>query len=323
MNQSSHLEIFPDELFLELFSYISPRDLYYSWNGLNRRINGILRSVRISFDLIDNIDENYRILKYFSRQIVYIHLCIPSNLIDFKEFINLRSLIIDTKLTSKQIESIDPMNLPNLRRLTFNEEWKSDDPLNEILFHQKTSNQWIKVCHLPIIPTYFLHNSLNCSHIQTMIFDRVTSCDINRLLFLQTTLRRLKVNIVSSIIDEKIWKSSFINLNYQHKYLIDFHTTMNTCNKLDELYPLLSNLSSLRYLHISCDNLTMYDFRQLALELHTRIPQLERFNCTFKQTYIENIEEVHSMSPLFTRMICKKIEWIGVWHYYCVTTGYV
>jgi hypothetical protein len=76
MNQSSHLEIFPDELFLELFSYISPRDLYYSWNGLNRRINGILRSVRISFDLIDNIDENYRILKYFSRQIVYIHLLI-------------------------------------------------------------------------------------------------------------------------------------------------------------------------------------------------------------------------------------------------------
>lgn len=318
MNQTSQIEIFPDELFLELFSYIHPKDLFYSWNGLNRRINAILRSVSISLDFIENTDENYEIIKYFSRQIVYIHLRIPLNLIDFEEFSNLRSLIIDTELTAEQIKSIHPSSLPNLRRLKFSETWKSEQPLNNIVF-----KQWIKVYHLPSIPNDFIHNYSNLSHIQTMIFDRVTISDIYRILSLQPTLRRLKVTIVPPLSDEKISKSLSINQNFQHKYLIDFHPTINTCNKLDEVYPLLSYLSSLRYLHILCDSLNMNDFRQLAFELHTRIPQLERFNCTFKQTYIENIADVHSMSPLFTRMICRRIEWIGGWHYYCVTTGNV
>ena len=66
MNQTSQIEIFPDELFLELFSYIHPKDLFYSWNGLNRRINAILRSVSISLDFIENTDEIYQIIKYFS-----------------------------------------------------------------------------------------------------------------------------------------------------------------------------------------------------------------------------------------------------------------
>jgi hypothetical protein len=319
MSEPSQLEIFPDELFLDLFSYIPPRELYHIWFGLNHRINAILRSVRISFDLVENTQEIHRILKYFSQQIVYIHLRLPSNSIDFQQFPNLRSLIIDTKLTAKQIDSIHPIILPDLRRLTFNEVLKGEDPLNKIIFNRTSSNQWIKVCHLPSMPNYFLHNPSNLSHIQTMIFERVTSYHIHRILSLQTTLRRLKVTIVPSMIDEKI-SSSLINQNYQHKYLIDFHTTINTFNKLDELYPLLSHLSTLRYLHISCDGLNMNDFQQLACELHTRIPWLERLNGTFKQTYIKDIKKLHCISPLFNRMVCRKIEWIGGWHYYCVTT---
>ncbi|CAF4379489.1 unnamed protein product, partial [Rotaria sordida] len=60
----SRLEIFPDELFLNLFSYIPPTDLYHIWHGLNCRFRAILRSVRISFDLNENTDENTRALNY-------------------------------------------------------------------------------------------------------------------------------------------------------------------------------------------------------------------------------------------------------------------
>jgi hypothetical protein len=320
MNELSRLEIFPDELFLDLFSYISSVELYLVWHGLNHRFNAILRSVRISFDLNEDPVYNNYILNYFSQQIVYIHLSIPYPSLDFKQFPNLRSLIINTKLTKEQLDSIRPNIFPRLQRLTFSEWWKDKEPLNDIIFHRKTSTEWLKVYHLPSMPSYFLNNPSNLSHIQTMIFDRVTAADVNLILSLQKTLRRLKVTIVPWMMDDKISKISFHNQNYQHQHLIHFHTTVNTWNKLDDLYPLLSHLTSLRYLYIACDSLTIHDFKQLAFELNTRIPWLEYFHCRFKQTFIDNVKELHSMSPLFRHMKCKKIEWEGGWHYYCVTT---
>jgi hypothetical protein len=317
MNNSSRLEIFPDELFLDLFSYIPPTDLYHVWHGLNRRISAILRSVRISFDLTDNTAENIYALDYFSRQIVYIHLHISYNSFDFKQFPNLYSLIIDTKLTNEQLNSIQPNILPRLKRLTFSDWWKHEEPLNEIIFNQNSS--WLKLYHLPSMPNYFLSNPLNLSHINTMIFDRVTSYDIDLILSLQTTLRRLKVTVVRWIPDDKIAKTQ----NYQHKHLIDLDITMNTCNKLDNLYPLLSRLLSLKYLCIACDGLTISDFQQLAFELHARVPRLEHFYCSFRQTFINDIKKLHCMNPLFRHMKCKKVEWNGGWYYYCITTANV
>jgi len=325
MNELSRLEILPDELFLDLFSYIPPIELYYVWNGLNNRLNAILRSVQISIDLFENTNDNNHVLNYFSQQIVYIHLYVSYESLDLKKFSNLRSLIIDIKLTEEQLHSIQPNFLPCLQRLTFSEWWKDKEPLNEIIFNQENSKKnkssWLKVYHLPSMPNYFLINTSILSNIQTMIFDRVTSGDIHLILSLQTTLRRLKVTIVPWISDDKISKTSIYNQHFQHKNLIHFDTTINTCNKLDDLYPLLSHLSSLRYLYIAGDSLTMNDFEQLAFELNTRVPWLEHFNCSFKQTFIEDMEKLHCMSPLFRHMICKKIEWSGGWHYYCVMTG--
>jgi hypothetical protein len=149
-----------------------------------------------------------------------------------------------------------------------------------------------------------------------MIYDRVTPYDIDLILSLQTTLRRLKVTIVRWTPDDRISKIQ----NYQHKNLIHLDVTMNTCNKLDHLYPLLSHLPSLKYLHLACDSLTINDFTKLSFELNTRVPWLERFSCSFKQTLIDDIKILHSMNRLFRHMKCKKIEWSGGWYYHCVTT---
>lgn len=326
-NRLSQLEIFPDELFLDLFSYIPPTDLYRVWNGLNRRLSAILNSVRISFDLIENTDDNTRALNYFSQQIVFIHLRTPYAKLDLKKCPNLHSLIVDAKLTKEQLESIHPNYLPYLKRLSFPKWSKDEEVLNEVIFNRDSSNeqisQWLKVYHLPSIPNYFLTNVFNLSHIHTLVFDRVTPCDIDLILSLQPTLRCLKVTIVRWMNDDTISRIALTNQNYQHKHLLHLHTTMNTCNRLDDLYPLLSHLSCLRSLYIACDSLTIGDFQQLAFELLTRVPFLEYFNCSFKQTYIEDIQKLHSMSSLFRHMKCRKIEWSGGWYYYCVTTGNV
>ena len=44
---TSQLETLPNELFLEIFSYMAPRDLC-SFKGLNRRIDSILSDVKLS-----------------------------------------------------------------------------------------------------------------------------------------------------------------------------------------------------------------------------------------------------------------------------------
>jgi hypothetical protein len=142
MNNSSLLEIFPDELFLDLFSYIPPTELYHVWHGLNRRISAILRSVRISFDLTENTDENICALNYFSQQIVYIHLHVFNKSLDFKQFPNLYSLIIDAELSNEQLNSIQPNILPKLKRLTFSGCRKDEEPLNEMIFNRNSS--WLK-----------------------------------------------------------------------------------------------------------------------------------------------------------------------------------
>lgn len=195
MNGLSRLEIFPDELFLELFSYIPPNELYTTWHNLNHRINAILQSVRISFDLIEYTNNNHEILNYFSKQVVYLCLRVSNDLLDLKKFSNLRSLVIETKLNIIQFQSIQSEYLPYLKRIRFSEWWQSKDPFINMIFDEKLS--WLKVYHLPSIPNCFLKDSSKFSYIQTMIFDRITSCDIHLILSFQTILRCLKVTIVS------------------------------------------------------------------------------------------------------------------------------
>ncbi|UJR23213.1 hypothetical protein I4U23_026232 [Adineta vaga] len=321
----SRLEVFPDELFLDLFSYIPSAELYHVWHGLNHRLSAIIRSVRISFDLNDNTESSIQALNYFSLQIVHLHIRNSFDALNLRYFPNLRSLIIDTKLTNEQLDAIQPTILPHLQRLTFSEWWIHREPLNNLIFLPHSSNHlpisWLKVYHIPTMPKCFLTQYQPLSYIQTAIFDRVHPCNINIILSLLTLLRRLKVNVVRWMPDDGLLRVIPPIRQYKHTCLVHFDITMNTCDKLDELYPILSYLSCLNHLHVACDSLTIKDFKQLASELNKRLSTLKRFTCSFKQTYIDNMKILYCMCPLFHRMICKKVEWGGGWHYYCVTTN--
>ena len=324
MNTRSQLEIFPDELFLELFSYISPSELFHVWHGLNRRFNAILRSIRASFDLFENTDNNHRALNHFSEQTVYIHLHASFGSLNLRQFPNLRSLISSVPLTKEQLESIRPLSLPCLERLTFLTHLPSSESLNDIIYARRSNENgrtWVKVYRLPRLPVYLTRNSSRLDHIQSMIIDRVTTLDIEVILSLFTFLRHLKVTVVpKTMIDKSKLPMQVSNRTYQHHHLIQLNITMNTSDKLDEFYPLLSRLSSLRSLYVACDSLSISDFQQLAVELHSRVPWLKRFNCSFQQTHFDDISKLHSLSPFFHRLKCQKIEWCGGWYYYCITT---
>jgi hypothetical protein len=68
IQQHSTLEIFPDELFFELFEYIPINDLYRTFFGLNKRIDIILRSLSNLFaEWTTNTDD--QIIDIFSSSI--------------------------------------------------------------------------------------------------------------------------------------------------------------------------------------------------------------------------------------------------------------
>ena len=324
MNSRSQLEIFPDELFLDLFSYISPSELYHVWHGLNPRFNAILRSIRASFDLFENTDNNHRALNHFSEQIVYIHLHTSVTSLNLRQFPNLRSLISSVPLTKEQLDSIRPSILPRLERLTFLTHLPESDSLNDIIHARRATENsltWIKVYRLPRLPMYLMRNSSRFDHIQSMIIDRVTTLDIEVILSFFIFLRRLKVTVVQrTMIDQPKSPLQVFDRTYPHHHLVHLNITMNTPDKLDDFYPLLSRLSFLRSLYVACDSLSMADFQQLAVELHSRVPCLKRFNCSFQQTHFDDISKLHCLSPFFQQMRCQKIEWCGGWYYYCVTT---
>lgn len=114
---TSHIELFPDELWLEFLAYTSPLDLYYAWRNLNTRINGILQSVRIGIVIKNknNDGKSYqKIIDYFSSQIVHVKDQSPSLncSIDFLPLINIRSLDL-ARCSKENLEQ-----LTNHHRLT-------------------------------------------------------------------------------------------------------------------------------------------------------------------------------------------------------------
>lgn len=323
MNSRSRIEIFPDELFLELFSYIAPLDLYRSWLNLNNRLRSITRSVKISFDLFENSSDVVETLNFFCSQTVYIHFHTSCPSLNLKNFFNLRTLTIDVILSREQLESIRPENLPFLKRLTFSSLLPDNEPLTDLLLTRRLNtneSRWIDVYHLPRLPVFLVKLSSKLDHLQSLIIDRATTPDIETILSYLNFLRHLKVTVVPKPIEKGRSTMKNTDPHYFHRSLVNLNITMNTCDKLDEFFPILSRLISLKSLYVACDGLIFNDFQQLAFELHTRVPWLKRFNCSFQQTYVDDMMKLHSLTPFFHRMRCRKVEWPGGWHYYRITT---
>ncbi|CAF3608033.1 unnamed protein product [Adineta steineri] len=86
------LEQFPDEIFMEIFQYISVHDLYRGLYKLNQRINHILHSItNLSLTLSKAEDINDDAVVFFASRIY--HLVVRhQNPVEFNRFPSLRSL---------------------------------------------------------------------------------------------------------------------------------------------------------------------------------------------------------------------------------------
>jgi hypothetical protein len=96
------LEVFPDELFLEIFQYVDPIDLR-SFKGLNARINGIIQALKVNIVVQCQEKNEFDYLSIFApAQISRLEIryyCLSLNLNVMTE---LRSLTLDCTFLSKE-----------------------------------------------------------------------------------------------------------------------------------------------------------------------------------------------------------------------------
>jgi hypothetical protein len=94
LSDYEQLELFPNEIFIEIFDYLSLDDLYQLFKGLNQRIDQILQSLN---NRTLRLQSNYHgkkqihINRFFASNAFALNICGKYHF-DFKHFPNLRSI---------------------------------------------------------------------------------------------------------------------------------------------------------------------------------------------------------------------------------------
>ena len=175
------IEIFPNELLLEIFDYISPYNLYNAFFNLNFRLNSIINSLQnLHLILQEDWDNKEHIIPSFASQISTL-IIKHDELIDFSSYTNIRSLKLSMP-TAKQCNAILPSLLPHLEHLYISNLYFSDN-----------SEQ---LCRLIFSSSF---SRLRTCHIDRLTFSNYHSCSSLSLHQLTISPSTWKVNMYSQI----------------------------------------------------------------------------------------------------------------------------
>jgi len=106
-------EEFPDELLLEIFRYVKPVDLH-SFTGHNRRINNVIRDVKLNINIQYPEDEAdfYYLTVFLPNQFIHLELQYRWKAFNISLFEELRSLTLNCDyLSTDQFDQVSLMTL--------------------------------------------------------------------------------------------------------------------------------------------------------------------------------------------------------------------
>ncbi|CAF2982810.1 unnamed protein product, partial [Rotaria sp. Silwood2] len=192
-HEISTLELFPDDIFLELFSFINPIDLYRGFINLNSRLNNILNDIRIRIYIM-NDDNCEEIIKH----------------INLQPFVNLRSLYLPMPTDEKSLE-ITSNSLPFLTNLTIN-----DNTFKSILFGSNLFLHLVTLC-VPCIYSSILNQIESMQLCLTLHSLYLGSCTIiNKLNILPCLPNLNSLDIVLLLNNQTIRQPDVKHHNISH-----------------------------------------------------------------------------------------------------------
>jgi Leucine-rich repeat (LRR) protein len=304
----SSIEDLPDELFLDIFSYLSSIDLFLSFSYLNNRFNSILcdQSVQLAIKITNN---NSIKINYFSDYFTHIYIC--NDQINIRQFNNLRSLTLgpSPRPTDELLNQLVDQPLkyfPYLTQLTVYQPlstWYSPPSIRlwTQLFTNKFSSQ-LERCSLPgrifAIPTTCFY----CHSLRGLSIGGCSLRDLPALLSALPNLRYLSTDVWG--ITDIMNISSYQHLNLSH-LRIEFNQQTIV---LEEIRCLLSYVPYLKIFTIEgIRKHEIFNIEYWYEVLNNQLEYLKKFYCTIRLSdTIENkkldINYIRKYNSIFSQM---------------------
>ncbi|CAF4131072.1 unnamed protein product [Rotaria sp. Silwood2] len=291
-NNPSKLEIFPNELLLEIFDYFELRDLYYSFSNLNIRFNKLLRSVK-NFSIIFEHNDPLMI-SLFARQIIRL-VVVTWNDINLKRFQNLRSLTL-YQATGAQMRQIRYEFIPNLEYLSISSKFNSSSLIqlvNDIFSNKFPSLHHI--CFRRFIESYDCSWSFS-SNLKSVCIIYCEPIIISLILASYPHLLYLQIELSSNNQRMDFSPVSFDNHPLKRLLFFDSYTACIS-DHMDTILTYMPNIEWL-CLEFSC-KIPLVD---LMSTIANRLTYLRQFYCQITVSSIIDLDRIRQIHPYFNRI---------------------
>ncbi|UJR14305.1 hypothetical protein I4U23_001299 [Adineta vaga] len=319
MSDFIRFESFPNEIFFEIFDYFSLHQLYYSFHGLNQRMNYLLQSI------------NHCAVRLW-----------PTDNKNELELVEFFSPTIDTLIINDDF-NINLNQYPKLNSLTY--IYATDDQLQHFLqsesCHQHLTYLNITSDDLTSFMRYLFSNKFPC--LQTCILrnidsilkcpwrmepslSSITICDEKNLVpyILQScpNLKRLSLAISRY---STIAPTLFISHQSLRHLSIEMIQPAWT---IEAIKTLISSVE-LPYLisfgmHSYESSSDYFDFAQLTTIFHEQLPNLRRFHCNIcvtEEVQIIDIKTIRNLHSSLFNSLKTKHEFFGIQTIYTSSNG--
>ncbi|CAF1158374.1 unnamed protein product [Adineta steineri] len=303
-NGVTRFEDLPNEIFRNIFDYLTIRDLYRTFVGLNIRVDTVLRSIdHVSLTLWSSESANDPAIMFFASQLNRLMVVNDGiETIDLTHFSNVRSLKLkypsnkqmSQLLQSEQLSYLEYLSLGFVRDLS---ESSITDKLHRHLFSNGFS--FLYTCTLVNTPNPAPNWSISPNLRSLTLLGPVTLSIYNAILDSCPNLVRL---ILHAFIDKSIVPPTFSSHHFLRNLSIQI-TKWSTNKMIDSL---LMQVPKLQRLHVKMlPPVSSIDFSQLASILSERTPRLYRFDCDMMiYKYTIDTDVVHNLHPCFMRIQC-------------------
>ena len=299
----TNIERLPDELWLEIFSYVSYLDLFRCFIDLNERINAIVRSkrIRLKFRNHQSYEKKKFLIKALPEYIIGICIDYYNQDIDLSPLKNLLSLHIGHP-TDKQLILIQSNYFKYLNQLNI-VVCSTNFQLGNFLFNDKQLN-YLTTCWLPTLDLYF-QDKQNYKPCLTLRSLRLNYCHTNtffKVLHFLPNLTSFESTLIS--IGDQDYLPSI-----EHFNLIRLKISLRANVPFNDLKCMILSVPSLEQFYL---NIVKPDMLEDKLDLVLLASLLENQLLNLKKCQIKlnlfstnlkiNLNDLKNISPLFTEI---------------------
>jgi hypothetical protein len=305
-NKMTVIEHLPDEIWLEIFSYIPYLDLFSCFSRLNDRINGILREKRLKFKFKNQFiyEKSQFLIEQLSEYIIGLCIEYHKQDIDIYPFKNLVSLHL-SHVTDHQMFLIRSNYFKYLNQLNII-VCSTNDQLGDILFGENQLDYLI-TCWFPNLDDYFQDKKSyrSCLTLRSL---RLNYCHMNTFFKLLCFLPNL-ISFESALVPLPLSYQSISFPSIEHLTLTRLKIVLRDHVPITDVKSMLLYVPCLEqfYLNINRSDILeeTLNLIQLISLLESRIPIMTKcdiqMNLFSANVHIKH-DDFKKISPLLTQI---------------------